>query len=284
MKRFISLLFLSILIVSSTGFAKSKLGYKIKTIVIDPGHGGKDGATKGKKAREKELALAVALELEKTLLENISDVKVVLTRNEDVFIPLYERIDIANKVKADLFISIHCNSMPYKKSRKIVGYKKGKKGRKKPIYETKTTQNTESEGTETFVSGFGRMDEQDVALTENASVLLEDNYKENYDGFDPNDPTSFISLSLMRNTYRDQSIRFAHILQEEYKEVDRFDRGVKEKSLAVLAKATMPAVLTEIGFLSNPDEEDYLISEDGRKEIAECITIAIQRYKDEVEN
>lgn len=264
-------------------FAKNKMGYQVKTIVIDAGHGGKDGATHGVMSKEKDVALAVALELKENIEENIRGVKVILTRTEDVFVPLYQRIDIANRAKADLFISIHCNSMPYKQSRKIIGYKKGRHGRKKPIYETTTSQNIQSEGVETFVSGFGRLDEQDVSIQENASVLLEDNYKDNYEGFDPNDPESYIVLSLVKNSFREQSVKFASLLQDEYATVDRYDRGVKEKSLAVLARAAMPAVLTEIGFISNPYEEEYMNSDEGRKEIAECIAKAIQRYKKEIE-
>jgi N-acetylmuramoyl-L-alanine amidase len=253
--------------------------YRIKTIVVDAGHGGQDGATRGLLAREKDVALQVALKLGKAIEENFKDVKVVYTRKEDVFIKLHERIGLANRVKADLFISIHCNSMPIKKV--ITGYRKDSRGRRVPIYESR--QSTSTRGTETFVSGFGRLDEQDIAIRENASILLEKDYKENYEGYDPKDPESIIIFSLMKNTFREQSIKLATFIQDEYIKTGRVDRGVKEQSLAVLAKAGMPAVLTEIGFISNPQEEEYMVSDEGQNEIVNSLLKAIQGYKKQVE-
>lgn len=233
---------------------------KIKTIVIDAGHGGKDGSTRGIHAKEKTVALEVALKLGNAIEASLPDVKVVYTRTDDVFIPLYERIGLANKVKADLFISIHCNSMPSNmKNRSSV------------------------RGTETLVSGFKRLGQQDAAIRENASMLLENNYKDNYDGFDPKDPESVIIFKLMKNAYREQSIKFASMIQNEYVATGRIDRGVKEQSLAVLAKAGMPAVLTEIGFISSPQEENYITSNYGQNEIVSCLLKAIQTYKKQVE-
>ncbi len=249
--------------------------YRIRTIVIDAGHGGHDGATKGVYSREKDVALRVALKLGKAIEEKLDDVKVVFTRTEDVFIPLYERIGLANRIKADLFISIHCNSMPIK--RVIKGYRKDSRGRRIPIYGT--SQSTSTRGTETFVSGFGRLDEQDVVIRENESILLEKDYKDNYQGYDPKDPESIILLSLMKNVFRDQSIKLATYIQDAYTASGRVDRGVKEQSLAVLARAGMPAVLTEIGFVSNPEEEDYMNSEFGQNEIVDNLLKAIQTYK-----
>lgn len=253
--------------------------FKIKTIVIDAGHGGTDGATRGIFSKEKDIALQVALKLGKAIEENLKDVKVVYTRTTDVFIPLYERIGIANRIKADLFISIHCNSMPIKKV--ISGYRKDSRGRKVPIY--KSVQSTSTKGTETFVSGFGRLDEQDVVMRENESILLEKDYKDNYEGYDPKDPESIILLSLMKNAFREQSIKLASFIQDEYSQSGRIDRGVKEQSLAVLAKAGMPAVLTEIGFVSNPEEEEYMNSEAGQAEIVNNLLKAIQTYKKQAE-
>ncbi len=234
--------------------------YRIKTIVIDPGHGGKDGATHGLLAKEKDVALQVALRLQKIITDSLPDVKVVLTRSEDVFIPLYERIGLANKIKADMFISIHCNSMP-----------------------ASMRNRSATRGVETFVSGFGRLGEQNTAILENASILYEKDYKENYEGYDPKDPESMIIFSLLKNAYREQSIKLATMIQNEYINTGRIDRGVKEQSLAVLAKAGMPAVLTEIGFISNPEEEEYITSESGQNEIAGCLLKAIRRYKKAVE-
>lgn len=253
--------------------------YKIKTIVIDAGHGGHDGATKGVYSREKDVALKVALRLGNAIEENLKDVKVIYTRTTDVFIPLYERIGLANNNKADLFISIHCNSMPIK--RVVSGYRKDSRGRRIPIY--KSVQSTSTKGTETFVSGFGRLDEQDVVMRENESILLEKDYKNNYDGYDPKDPESIILLSLMKNAFRDQSIKLATFMQDQYILAGRVDRGIKEQSLAVLARAGMPAVLTEIGFVSNPEEEDYMNSESGQMEIVANLLKAIQTYKKQAE-
>jgi N-acetylmuramoyl-L-alanine amidase len=225
------------------------------TIVVDAGHGGKDGSTRGEFSREKDVALQVALLLGQTLEKQIPNMKVIYTRTEDVFIPLYERIDIANRAHADIFISIHCNSMP-----------SNMRGR------------TNVTGVETLVSGSGRLGEQDAAVRENASILLEKDYKDNYEGYNPNDPESFIILSLMKNAYRRQSIKLAGLIQQQYIKAGRVDRGVKEQSLAVLAKAGMPAVLTEIGFISNPGEEEYINSQSGREEIVQNITHAILEY------
>ena len=258
--------------------------YKIKTIVIDAGHGGKDGSTRGEYSTEKDVALKTALRLGKLIADNIKDVKVIYTRTDDTFIPLYERIGIANNAKADIFISIHCNDMPLVAKRYISSYVRNKKGKKVPVYKTRYSKSTSTKGTETFVSGIGRVNEQDEAIKrENASIFLEDNYKENYDGFNPNDPESAIILSLMKNTFRTQSLKLAKLVQDEYVNVGRINRGVQEKSLAVLARAGMSAILTEIGFISNPTEEDYMNSEAGQIEITECLLKAIQAYKMSVE-
>lgn len=258
--------------------------YKIKTIVIDAGHGGKDGTTRGEYSTEKDVALKTALRLGKLIEDNLKDIKVIYTRTEDVFIPLYERIGIANNAQADLFISIHCNDMPVYATRYISGYTRNKKGKRVPIYKSRYNKSTSTRGVETFVSGSGRVNEQDEAIKrENAAIFLEDNYKENYDGFNPDDPESAIILSLMKNTFRTQSLKLAKMVQDEYVAVGRINRGVQEKSLAVLARAGMPAILTEIGFISNPQEEAYMNSEAGQVEITDCLFKAIQAYKLSVE-
>ncbi|TCK84977.1 N-acetylmuramoyl-L-alanine amidase family protein [Albibacterium bauzanense] len=237
---------------------EDKPDFRIKTIVIDAGHGGEDGATRGAIAREKDVALQVALKLGKKIESEMKDVKVIYTRKTDVFVKLYERIAVANDNNADLFISIHCNSMPRRAGNERVS------------------------GTETFVSGFHRLGEQDVAMRENASMLLEENYEQNYD-FDPNDPESYIIFSLMKNQFRDQSIKLATLVQDHYATSGRINRGVKEQGLAVLARAGMPAILTEIGFISNPAEERYMTSAAGQAEIVENLTNAIKSYKSLIE-
>jgi len=253
--------------------------YKIKTIVIDAGHGGKDGATHGVYSKEKDVALKTALNLGRALQDSLKGIKVIYTRESDVFIPLYERINIANNAKADLFISIHLNDMPVRVSR-VVDYYKKVRGRKVPVYRTVTSKSTSTRGTETFVSGTGRLGEQDeVIKRENASMFLEDNYQKNYEGFIANTPESDIMLSLMKQTNRDRSLKFASMLQQEYVNAGRINRGVQEKSLAVLARAAMPAVLTEIGFVSNPEDEDYMNSQEGQNEIVNGIIKAIKNYR-----
>ncbi len=262
LKRFVCCLLGAAFIVLGSGEGKAETTppFRIKTIVIDAGHGGKDGSTRGLVAREKDVALQVALRLGKAITDSMPEVKVLYTRTEDVFVPLYERIGLANNSKADMFISIHCNSMP-----------------------SNMRNRTGTKGVETFVSGFGRLGEQSTAIRENASILLEKDYQEKYEGYDPNDPESMIIFSLLKSAYRDQSIKLANFIQHEYIATGRIDRGVKEQSLAVLARAGMPAVLTEIGFISNPEEEQYMISESGQNEIVGCLLKAIKNYRRQVE-
>lgn len=253
------LIFLLLILHSSFSYSTTPAP-RLLTIVIDAGHGGQDGGASGSFSKEKDVALKVALLLGKTLEEKTQNVKIIYTRSEDFFVPLYERIGIANRAKADLFISIHCNSMPHNSANR---------------YSTR--------GVETFVSGYGRLDEQDVAIRENASILMEKDYKENYEGYDPKDPESIIILSLMKNAFRRQSIKLASLIQQQYVNAGRIDRGVQEKSLAVLAKASMPSVLTEIGFISNYEEEEFLNSENGQTQIVENLVNAIQAYKLQLE-
>ena len=280
----ILILFISAIINITSGNQAFTQEYKIKTIVIDAGHGGRDGSTRGLYSTEKDVALKTALHLGAAISAEMPDVKVIYTRSTDEFIPLYERIAIANNAKADLFISIHCNDMPVHRSTIVTGYKKNSRGKRVPITETVSRKSTSTRGVETFVSGMGRMNEQDeVIKRENAAIFLEDNYKENYEGFDPNNPENYIILSLMKNTFRTQSLKLAKLVQDQYVRVGRIDRGVQEKSLAVLARAGMPAILTEIGFISNPDEENYMNSEAGQNEITECLLKAIQNYRTGIE-
>lgn len=284
-KRFIIGFAVLILIsVGSTSFTftpKIKIplsGGKVRLIVVDAGHGGQDGATHGAISKEKNVALQVALKLGKAIEAQIPGVRVIYTRQTDVFVKLYERIGLANKEKADLFISIHCNSMPLIRQRYVIKYSRGN-----PVYGYRSIPNPTTRGTETFVAGFGRIGEQDAAIRENASILLEKDYKQNYEGFDPKDPESYIIFSLMKNAFRDQSIKLASLVQDEYVGSGRINRGVQEKGLAVLQRAGMPAILTEIGFISNPTEEQYINSEEGQAEIVDDLVDAIIAYKKHVE-
>lgn len=229
--------------------------YQIKTIVIDAGHGGKDSGAKGSRSLEKNIALDVALKLGKQIEKDLPGIKVLYTRRTDEFIDLYKRIGMANAAKADIFISIHCNSAP----------------------------GNSSKGTETIVSGSHRLGEQAAAIRENASLLLEENYQDNYQGFDPKDPESYIIFSLMKNQYREKSVKLANLMQQEYVRSNRVSRGILEQGLAVLARAGMPAVLTEIGFMNNRSEESYMLSDEGQAEIVQNMVSAISAYKKSVE-
>lgn len=233
---------------------KRSLG--IKTIVIDAGHGGHDPGCHGRKGKEKDVTLSVALKLGKLISDNHPDVKVVYTRETDVFIELHERANIANRNHADLFISIHCNS--------------GK---------------SNAFGVETFSMGLHRSaDNLDVAKRENESVLLEKNYKSNYEGFDPNSPEASIIFTLYQNAFLEQSLTMASLVQDEFREGDkRFDRGVKQAGFLVLVYTAMPSILIETGFLTNPEDEKIMVTEKGQLKIAESIYRAFRRYKGDVE-
>lgn len=233
-------------------------GYKIKTIVIDPGHGGRKPGASGSVSKEKDIALKVALKLGAKLKEDLPDIKVIFTRKTDIDVDLYRRAEIANEANADLFISIHCNSMP--------------------------PGNKHIKGVETLVAGSHRLKEQDAAIRENADIKLEKNYKSKYDGYDPNNPGTFILMSLLKNTFRDKSIKLAKLIQNSYISRDeRASRGVKEQGLLVLQRCGMPAVLTEVGFISNTEEEKYINSSKGQDEIASSIFTAIKTYKKNIE-
>jgi N-acetylmuramoyl-L-alanine amidase len=227
--------------------------FTVKTIVIDAGHGGKDPGCHGAKYKEKDVALAVALKLGKYIEDNMKDVRVVYTRKTDVFIELQERAEIANRAKADLFICIHCNSACYR-DKKI----------------RKDICNDDAAGAETYVMGLkNEQGKLDVAKRENSAILLEDNYVKKYEGFDPNSDESYIIMSMFTDTYLDQSLNFASKVQKQYRgKAGRTDKGVKRASLWVLWRTFMPSVLTEIGFLTNPEEEQFLGSSKGQDYIA----------------
>lgn len=264
--KFISVLLLVLFLVSSFSFKVSPFG--IKVIVIDAGHGGKDPGCHGKKHLEKDIALAVALKFGKYIEENFKEVKVVYTRNTDVFVELQERAAIANRVKADLFISIHCNSA-------CVRDKKTKKDICKES----------SNGAETYVMGIkNEQGNLNIAKRENSAILLEDDYVKKYEGFDPNSDESYIIMSMFADTYLDRSLDFATKIQKQYcQKVGRCDRGVKRASLWVLWRTYMPSVLTEIGYLTNPAEEHFLGSEKGQNYIASGLFRAFREYKDEID-
>ena len=258
MKRFnLFFVLLTLMFLYSLGNVAPNI-IKIKKVVIDAGHGGDDPGAVGKNSKEKNIALAVALKLGNYIKTNFPDIEVIYTRKTDVFIELYRRAQIANSNKADLFISIHCNS----------------------------TTNTEVKGTETWVMGLHKSSANlEVAKKENASILFENDYAKQYDGFDPNSPEANIIFSLYQNAYLDQSLLFAEQVQKQFKtKVGRADRGVKQAGFLVLYKTTMPGVLVETGFVSNLQEEEYLLSENGQNQIASGIFRAFKSYKTNFES
>jgi len=243
------------LVVSGPAFSQKREPGKVKTLVIDPGHGGDKPGALGKHCQEKELTLSIAKKFGKLVEDNYPDVKVIYTRTTDVDVALSERANIANRAKADLFISIHINSHPTSV----------------PV------------GMETYVMGLSRSRaNMEVAKKENADILLEDGYKNNseYQGFDPNSPESYVMFAMYQNAYIDKSLNFAQYTQEQYKNsIKTTNRGVKQAEFFVLYKTAMPAVLTEVGFISNPAEEAYMMSDEGQATIAICLLNAFANYK-----
>lgn len=270
-----------------TGPGKGKVG-TIKTIVIDAGHGGKDPGCNGAFAKEKEVSLAVALRLGKLIEANFKDVKVIYTRTTDVFVDLEDRAQIANKAKADLFISIHCNAagkvVKYKdpKTGKMrVKMRKNKKGKFVPV----ETTNPLPFGSETYVMGLKNEEgKMKVATRENSVIYLEDDYEKKYGGFDPDSEESYIIMSNYTSAYVIQSANLGLKIQEEYtKKAGRVDKGVHRQSIWVLWRTAMPSILTEIGYLTNPLEEQFLASEKGQDYISKAIFRGLRKYKDELE-
>jgi len=252
----IFLFFLLLVGVNNFSFSQSTEN-QIKIIVLDAGHGGKDPGNLGTgryKENEKEISLKVTLMVGEYISEAFSDVKVLYTRIDDSYPTLRGRTDFANDNNADLFISIHCDAF-------------GK---------------SSAYGTSSHVMGLDYSEKNlRVAQKENSVIYLEDNYQENYDGFDPNTPESYIIFSLTQNVYLDQSIQIANNVQKQFTErAKRKNRGVKQAPFWVTSRVNMPSVLIELGFLTNPDEEDFLHSENGQIYMASAIFRAFKEYKE----
>ena len=238
-------------------YAQEAKSNRLTKIVLDPGHGGDKPGAKGRISLEKDINLAVSLKLGKIINENLPDVNVVYTRKTDKDVDLIKRSQIANREKADIFISIHCNA----------------------------AKNHEATGTETFVMGLAKTQENiEAAKKENADILTEANYAENYDGFNPNSPEANIFFALYQNAYLEQSLLLADKMQKQYTfNTNLLSRGVKQAPYLVLYKTSVPAVLTEIGFISNAREEKYLNTQLGQYKIAASIFQAIFQYKQRLE-
>ena len=225
-------------------------------VVIDAGHGGKDPGNLGTgrySLTEKDVTLDVSNKLAEYIRKKMPDVKVILTRTGDSFPKLSSRVKIANNAEADVFISIHCDAF--------------------------TTEN--ARGCGTYVMGMHKTEESlNSAMRENASIFKEDNYEDNYDGFDPNDPDTYIALSLRQNVFLDNSLQLGSLIQNQFRDkVGRKDRGVRQAGYYVISFTSMPSVLVELGFLTNPNEEDFLQSEDGKTYMASALFRAFREYR-----
>ena len=223
------------------------------TVVLDAGHGGKDPGAVGRKIKEKDINLEIVLKLGELIKKNNPDVKVIYTRSKDVFVELAERAKIANRNKADLFISVHTNA----------------------------AQSKAAKGTETYALGLAKTEENlQVAKRENSVILLEDDYSTKYEGFDPTSAESYIMFDFMQSMYLEQSINLASSIQEQFRtNAKRDDRGVRQGAFWVLRATSMPSVLIEVGYISNTEEENYLAQTASRQKLAESIYDAFNHYK-----
>ena len=236
---------------------------KLTTVVIDPGHGGKDAGCVSPSGRtmEKTVVLDIATLLAEKIRSGCPDVNVVMTRTEDKFVELQGRADIANKAKANLFISIHVNS--------VDGKKTGPNGYSVHILGQYTSKKKDLYA--------GNMD---VVRRENSVIMLEDDYTTKYEGFDPSDPESYIFMNLMRNSFLEQSLKFARLVDEEMKGgAFKSSRGISQDPFYVLWRTAMPSVLVECGFMSNPDDREALRSSSGKERIASDLYKAFLKYK-----
>ena len=253
--RYILLFVVSVLLFPFAGTMQAADKF---VLVIDAGHGGKDPGAKGKIINEKEINLNVALKFGKLVQANHPDVRVIYTRSTDKFIELDERAAIANRNKADLFISIHTNSV---------------------------AKGNSAHGTETYTLGLARTEENlAVAMRENSAILLEDDYQQRYEGFDPNSSESYIIFEFIQNKHVEQSIGLASEIQKSFTTLGREDRGVRQAGFLVLRKTSMPSVLIEVGFISNSSEERFLASADGQTQLARSISNAFDAYKKSIDN
>lgn len=253
----ISKVFLSVLLVMVTLSFKAPVKNRLKIVVLDAGHGGKDPGTGN--GKEKKYALDITLKLGEKIKETHENVKVIYTRDGDYFVPLHKRADIANKNRADLFISIHCNALP---------------------------RSSTTRGTETYVMGLHKTQENlDLAKTENSAILFEDNYSKDYRGYNPKSPLAHIMMANFQNAYMEQSMAFASRIEKNMAKVNgQKSRGVKQAGFIVIWETTMPSVLIETGYLTNNQDAQILGSESGREKISKAIFKAFEEYKNDYEN
>lgn len=300
LKKTIFLFFSIILFISIVSFIKEDKNKEsskqkvIKTIIVDAGHGimengGHNGAP-GSYSYEDEICLAVSKELVKIFHKELPEIKIVESRPTEKIVPVHRRAQIANENKGDLFICIHVNAAPGKRQSELTGYKtvtyyvgKGKNRKKKtkqvPQYRYYTVPSP-AKGAETYIWGSHKNEDKEIAIRENAPMLQEENFKNNYGDIDPNSP-EFIAVSLLKTKqFFKRSATLAGYVQDEFAKVGRVDRDVRQRGVGiwVLQATAMPSILVETGYITNRSEEDYLNSKSGQKEIAECIIRAVKTY------
>ena len=255
-RLFYTLLFLGMLLPSiptASAQKKGKSGAKKNSfvLVLDAGHGGKDTGAVGNGGREKDINLKVALATGEIIKKRYPEVKVLYTRSDDTFIGLQQRANFANRNKANLFMSVHTNS----------------------------AQSSSAAGTETYVLGLWRTEDNlRVAMKENESILLEDNYERTYQGFDPSSSESYIMFEMMQNVHQDKSIRLAQAVQGKLAKLPTSNRGVRQAGFLVIRETAMPSILIEVGFISNKKEAEFLLSSDGQNRLAQAIADGFASY------
>jgi N-acetylmuramoyl-L-alanine amidase len=250
-------LLIAITLLVSSG-SKDPLAFRVETVVIDPGHGGRDPGTHGSFLNEKDVVLKISLKVGSYIEKNCPGVKVIYTRKDDRYMPLDERAMTANKTKADVFICIHANASP----------------------------NATAYGTETYIMGMHKTEGNlEVAKRENSVMLYDENHEERYEGFDPKSPESYILFSLAQSAYQESSLTLADKIETQFKtKTGRYSHGVKQAGFWVLWRTAMPSVLVEVGFLTNTKDEKYLSSDQGQEQIAAGIYRAFREYKNEIES
>jgi N-acetylmuramoyl-L-alanine amidase len=262
----------------------------VTTIVIDPGHGGSDIGARGRYSNEKDICLGVSLKLGELIAKEFPNIKILYTRKEDTYPTLYDRAKFANENKSDLYLCIHVNAARGQRKAELVGYKtvtyytgKGasrkKRTKKVPQYKYINLP-SEAKGTETYIWGAHRSEDKELAVIENAPMMQEENFEQNYGSVDVNSP-EFIAISLLKTKqYFKRSATLAGFIQDEFAKVGRVDRDVRQRGIGiwVLQATAMPSVLVETGFISNPEEEDYLNSPEGQLELSECMIKGLRSY------
>jgi N-acetylmuramoyl-L-alanine amidase len=267
----------------------------LRTIVIDAGHGGRDFGAAGSYSYEKNVTLAIALKLQTTLQAALPDVNIVMTRTTDIFDAPPVKANKANAAKGDLFLCIHCNAAPKIRHSELTGYKtqtyytgKGSKRRKHtkkvPTYNVWYTPNP-AKGTETYIWAAHKNDDKELAMRENESLYIDSTMAEQFEGFDPDSPEKRMYYSLKTQQYFQRSANLALDVEQEFTKVGRISREARQRQVGiwVLQATAMPSILVETGYITNPEEEDYLNSVDGQQEICNAIAQAVAHYKTALE-